>query len=122
MAQPITCDLCQAETAVLMQTNVADGDILAVGPGCLPMFYGGAVMAVMDLPPHTGPASKCQACKQIHAQMTPGITPPGPDAQELGQVLSEMTSDATASPGTGPGDSGDPENQAPYSYEEHTAP
>jgi len=79
-----------------MQTNVADGDILAIGAGCLPMFYAGATMAVMDTPPHTGPASKCPACKLLHAQMTPGITPPGPDAQEPGQVLSEMTSDDQA--------------------------
>lgn len=96
MAQQITCDLCQSETAVLMQTNVMDGDILAIGPACLPMFYGGAILAVMDLPPHTGPASKCPACKQIHAQLTAGITPLGPDAQEAGQVLSEMTSDDQA--------------------------
>lgn len=39
MAQEIICDMCQAEHAVLMHTNLAEGSVLAVGPACLITYY-----------------------------------------------------------------------------------
>jgi hypothetical protein len=34
-AQPITCDICNAEIAVLLVTNLGNGDTLGVGAACL---------------------------------------------------------------------------------------
>lgn len=38
MAQSIACDLCGDESAVLMQTNLANGDSIAIGQACLITF------------------------------------------------------------------------------------
>lgn len=38
MAQAISCDTCQAEPAVLMVTNLGNGDTFAIGPACLPAW------------------------------------------------------------------------------------
>lgn len=82
MAQPITCDLCNEEQAVLMQTSLTDGSTMSVGPACLPLFFGGAVLGVIGSDGHAGPPAKCQACRRTHERMTTPIAPisiPGPD-------------------------------------------
>jgi len=38
MAGTISCDLCGQENAVLMQTNLANGDSVAVGDACMALF------------------------------------------------------------------------------------
>ncbi|HTM85003.1 MAG TPA: hypothetical protein VL179_08890 [Mycobacterium sp.] len=75
MAQPLVCDLCQAEDAVLMQTTLTDGSSMTVGPACLPMFFGGAVLGVIGSDGHAGPPTKCQACRRIHETMTTPVAP-----------------------------------------------
>lgn len=84
MAQPITCDLCQSENAVLMQTSLTDGSVLAIGPACLPQFFGGALLGVIGSDGHAGPPTKCQACRRSHERMTTPVAPltasgPAPD-------------------------------------------
>jgi len=80
MAQPITCDICQQEQAVQMLTNISTGDVLMMGPACLPVFYGQSVLQVMDAGDHKGPAGKCQACRRVHERMTTPVAPIGDTA------------------------------------------
>lgn len=75
MAQPISCDLCGDEQAILMQTSLADGSVLAVGAACLPMFFGGALLGVIGSDGHAGPPTKCQACRRTHERMTTPVAP-----------------------------------------------
>lgn len=75
MAQSIACDICQQEEAVQMLTNLTDGSVLAMGPACLPQFYGHSALTVMDAGEHKGPAGKCQACRRMHERMTTPVTP-----------------------------------------------
>lgn len=77
MAQPIACDICQAEEAIQMLTNLHDGTVLAVGAMCLPAFYGHSVLTVMQAGVHKGPAGKCQACRRVHERMTTPVAPAG---------------------------------------------
>lgn len=40
MAQTIICDMCKAEEAVMMQSNMKTGETIAVGEQCMfPYFY-----------------------------------------------------------------------------------
>jgi hypothetical protein len=48
MAQQIVCDLCEQETAVLLQTDVETGQVIAVGGSCLFAFYLGAAGGLVD--------------------------------------------------------------------------
>lgn len=48
MAQPITCDICAAEPAVLLQTDTTSGEVMAVGGSCLFPFYLGAAAGLAD--------------------------------------------------------------------------
>lgn len=52
MAQAINCDLCNTEAAVLLQTDLASGETMSVGPACLFPFYVGAAAGIADgMPP-----------------------------------------------------------------------
>jgi hypothetical protein len=70
MAQPIACDICSEENAVQMLTNLTTGEVLCMGPACLPVFYGQSVLGVMDAGEHKGLPQKCQACRRVHERMT----------------------------------------------------
>lgn len=85
MAQPLTCDLCQSELAVLMQTSISDGSIMAVGAACLPQFFGGALLGVIGSDGHSGPPTKCQACRRIHERMTTPVAPIGDVSRETSE-------------------------------------
>jgi len=75
MAQSLPCDFCNAEEAMLMQTNLADGGTITVGAACLPTFFGGAMLGVIGSDGHAGPPTKCQACRRIHERMTTPVAP-----------------------------------------------
>lgn len=75
MAQPINCDICGQEDAVQMLSNLQDGTSLAIGALCSPTFYGFSHLAVTGAGEHKGPASKCQACRRLHEQMTTPVAP-----------------------------------------------
>jgi hypothetical protein len=51
MAAPISCDLCGQENAQVMQTNVENGDVIAVGLNCLPIFYLTAAAEMISMMP-----------------------------------------------------------------------
>jgi hypothetical protein len=82
MAQQLPCDLCQDEPAVLMQTSLADGTVLTVGVACLPQFFGGALLGVIDAGEHKSIPTKCQACRRIHERMTTPVAPIGDVSRE----------------------------------------
>lgn len=86
MAQPLSCDICQAENGVQMLTNLQDGSTLVIGAQCLPAFYGHSLLTVMEAGEHKGPPTKCQACRRIHEQMavlTAAAAEPVPDPAGL---------------------------------------
>lgn len=77
MAQPIGCDICGQEQAVQMLSNMETGETIAMGPACLPVFYGHSVLQLLEAGDHKGPASKCQACRRFHEGMTTPVAPIG---------------------------------------------
>lgn len=58
-----------------MQTTLLDGSSMLVGPACLPLFFGGAVLGVIGSEGHAGPPTKCQACRRTHERMTTPVAP-----------------------------------------------
>ncbi|SRR6266849_3605466 len=86
MAQQITCDICQAEPATQMLTNLQTGDVLAIGAACMPVFYGQSVLSVMDAGEHKSIPSKCQACRRVHERMTTPVTPLGTETSPDGET------------------------------------
>lgn len=75
MAQILPCDLCSQEEAVIMMTNLANGDVVTVGNSCSIQFFGGALLGVIGSDGHAGPPTKCQACRRTHERMTTPVTP-----------------------------------------------
>lgn len=52
MAQAISCDLCQQEVAVMMQSNLTNGDTIGVGDACMVTFFASSLTAMLhDAPP-----------------------------------------------------------------------
>lgn len=80
MAQQIACDICEQEVSVQMLTNLVDGNVLAIGAGCLPAFYGNMALTLLEAGEHKGPASRCQACRRVHERMTTPVAPIGAEA------------------------------------------
>lgn len=78
MAQAIHCDSCEKEQAVLLVTNLATGDVLGLGPNCIPAWgkaMGEAVEAELDHQdgdPDTDPGG------QAPDGVTDGISPNNP--------------------------------------------
>ena len=97
MAQPLPCDLCQAEDAILMQTSLTDGGVLTIGAACLPHFFGGALLGVIGSDGHSGPPTKCQACRRVHERMTVPAAPPAASPQdEPGEASERFTTASEA--------------------------
>jgi len=87
MAQAIPCDICGEEQAIQLLTSMTDGQTIAMGPACLPVFYGQSLLLVLEAGEHKGPASKCQACRRTHEHLTTPVTklgthPADPDETE----------------------------------------
>jgi hypothetical protein len=82
MAQQLPCDICGAEAAIQMLTNLEDGTVITLGAACLPHFYGQSALITMQAGEHKGPSSKCQACRRMHEQMTTPVAQLGADPAE----------------------------------------
>jgi len=94
MAQPINCELCNSEPAVMMQMNLTDGSSISVGAGCIPVFLVGAVSGVTGAGEHKNTPGKCPACKITHDQMTPAPAAPAaaePNPVPTGQLEALIT-------------------------------
>lgn len=73
MATAIGCDLCQAEPAEMMQTNLGNGETISVGAACMATFFAGALTAMLsDAPP--------EALNGLSAVLVPLSAIIGPDA------------------------------------------
>lgn len=97
MAAQLTCDVCQAEPAAQMLTNVESGDVMTLGLNCLPIFYGQSILTLINAGEHKGPASKCQACRRFHERMTTPVAQLGADtADDGGQIDGQMSIEETA--------------------------
>lgn len=97
MAADLPCDLCSAEPASLMQSNLANGDSIAVGDGCLPQFLLTMLAELTDVDvttdenPVTGDIEPIAAKvkprarkKPVTADAMPGEVPPFPAGDESG--------------------------------------
>lgn len=97
MAQAIACDICGAEQAIQMLTNLQTGEVLAMGPACMPVFYGQSVLQVMDAGEHKGLPQKCQACRRVHEHMTlltrPAAVPADPIPPAAGHAAGQDDDD-----------------------------
>lgn len=100
MAQPLPCDYCSSEDAALMMTNLVDGTVVTVGPACLPLFFGGALLGAIGSDGHAGPPTKCQACRRSHERMTTPVAPISIPTEEVGILESETSEPDVA--GTAP--------------------
>lgn len=95
MAQPLTCDLCGEEAAILLQQNLTDGSSVTVGPACLHLFFGGALLGVIGSDGHAGPPTKCQACRRSHERMTTPVAPISIPADDQGDHTGEPAGPVT---------------------------
>ena len=70
MAKPLNCDLCEVEPAVLMVTNINDGDTLTVGANCVApwaMAMAGIAEGPPEQPEPPAPKSNGRKTKAIPA-------------------------------------------------------
>ena len=102
MAQAIACDICSAEEAIQMLTNLQSGEVLAMGPACMPVFYGQSVLQVMDAGEHKGLPQKCQACRRVHEHMmmltSPAAVPADPIPPAAGHAADGDNGDDDTAP------------------------
>lgn len=96
MAQPLICDVCGQEEAYQMITNLQSGEVLALGPACIPMFYGQAALASIGAGDHAGPAGKCQACRRFHEAQTTPVAPLAVPADDQNDHTDEPADDTAA--------------------------
>lgn len=55
-AQPIYCNLCDAEIGAMMVSNLTNGDTLAVGPNCMHAWLTSMLAALTPEPEMGAPA------------------------------------------------------------------
>jgi hypothetical protein len=68
MAQQIACDLCGTEPAVLLQTKVDSGEVMAVGPACVfPFALGMATVTAAEFTPEVAAVYLPEATKLYNA-------------------------------------------------------
>jgi hypothetical protein len=48
MAQAMGCDLCGQENAILLQTNIDNGDVIAIGGSCMVTFLLSTAATILD--------------------------------------------------------------------------
>jgi hypothetical protein len=78
MAQAIHCDGCENEQAVMLITNLDNGDVLGLGPACFPTWcaaMGETVQAALEGPPAEDVE---QAQGDTPEGVTDGISPNNP--------------------------------------------
>lgn len=69
MAGQLPCDVCNAEPAAQMLTNVDNGTVMTLGLQCLPIFYHQSLLTLLDAGAHDKIPGKCQTCRRVHEQM-----------------------------------------------------
>lgn len=70
MAQAIACDLCGQETAVLMQTNIENGDVIAIGGSCMVTFLLSTAATILDEMPADRRGAYAEIIKPVTDQLS----------------------------------------------------
>lgn len=96
MAAQLICDVCGQEPGAQMLSNLADGSTMILGAGCIPDFYHQSILALFGGEQHSGPRTKCAACKSIHEHGTGGVVPMGTDSDAAPDVADEQAPDDAA--------------------------
>lgn len=76
MATAITCDMCQQETAQVMQTNIDNGDVLAIGASCQLLFHLTVAAEMLDLMPGDARGAYSEVARRIITALSDKFTPP----------------------------------------------
>lgn len=100
MATALICDMCEAEQADIIVTNLGNGDTLAIGQNCLPDFARNLIGEVAPLdPPEGGEGERVDWPGEVDLD---GL-PPGMDAtmakawkEAEEQALAELQAEAEA--------------------------
>jgi hypothetical protein len=100
MAQAIRCDLCGQENAVLMQTNIDNGDVIAIGGSCMVTFLLSTAATILD----EMPADHVGQYAEIIAPVVSLLTLHAP-AAEVAEVAEPTVSDILADLRAANGDS-----------------
>lgn len=89
MAQPIPCDGCGGELAVLMVTSIGNGHTFAVGANCLPGWHIASAQELLDAElvlkqpepptPEPAPESPLKSKRGKAKQADAGTPEPVPD-------------------------------------------
>ena len=72
----ITCDLCEAEGAVLMQSNLGDGSTVAVGGACLLGFALGLAVGFSEGIPAEKSVEMMPTLSALIKNLAPELLPP----------------------------------------------
>ena len=81
MAQPIACDLCGQENAVLMQTNIGNGDVIAIGGSCMVTFLLSTAATILDEMPADAAAAYGEVIRPVVNQLAVHVTADSPEVQ-----------------------------------------
>lgn len=115
MAQQMVCDGCGKEPAVLLLTNISNGDVQAVGANCLPTWLRAMADTVEAAPgsedepvPYTvtdsaSPQYDPDTGKLLDNPATPAPAPPQPTTDTDSRGTGDGTYDHGAVPETVPG-------------------
>jgi hypothetical protein len=71
MASQLGCDLCGQENAILMQTNIGNGDVIAIGPSCVVVFMLTTAESIISEMPEANAAAYGEALAPIVARLAP---------------------------------------------------
>ena len=93
MAAQLICDICNTEPGVQMLSNLADGAVMVLGAGCLPDFYHQSILTLFGGQQHSGPRTKCAACKAIHEHGTGGVVSIGEGDGQAPDAASDQADD-----------------------------
>lgn len=110
MAGQVLCDLCQAEPAEIMQSNLLNGDTVAIGPSCAPAFYATVLETILAGMPAEIASEYAPLAKQV-LDAAVRISDPAPAKPARGR----KSKPATAPPdetGEGSDDNGETQPQS----------
>jgi hypothetical protein len=102
MAQ-LGCDLCEDEPAIMLQTSIEDGQVIAVGGACLFSFYLGAARGIAAAMPDELKGEYLADIEPLAAEFGIGVAPvPAAGAKARGKRAGKE------SPPAGDGEPGPP--------------
>ena len=83
MAQALTCDLCGQENAQLVITNSDNGDVMAVGPSCVVVFYLTAAGEMLSMMPAENVAAYASMLAPVVERLTGLYLDEAPETGDL---------------------------------------